>query len=208
MAISLSTSAFNQLLRAQVQNGALRTELTELDLGSGPIPITAGFLKIFFPAFAALPPATPLVIRLSPTMAPIVTGQLGPAGEMGEVRISHLLAEVVEDAGLPGETVHLAVAVDARLGLVLGFGPGGVSISLTPPAPGDMTIALISNPLQISETQLQNLLPTVLGSFLPELAGALGTFPLPEFLGLNLQGVEVSRSGQYYSIFANLVATP
>ena len=54
----------------------------------------------------------------------------------------------------------------------------------------------------------QDILPGVIASFLPALASNLGEFPLPDFLGLNLQGVEVSRQGDFLSIFADLVATP
>jgi hypothetical protein len=55
---------------------------------------------------------------------------------------------------------------------------------------------------------VQSLLPTILGPLLPGLADALGNLPLPEFFGLNLQGVDVSRAGQHMAIFANLVPGP
>src|SRR4029453_11515462 len=74
----------------------------------------------------------------------------------------------------------------------------------SPPGPTDVTIALLDNPLGASETTLQTFLPSLIGSFLPSLASALQSFPLPEFLGLSLSGIEVSRNGQFYSIFADL----
>jgi hypothetical protein len=43
---------------------------------------------------------------------------------------------------------------------------------------------------------------------LPDLASSLATFPLPSFFGLSLSGVEVSRSGEFLSLFANLEASP
>jgi hypothetical protein len=48
------------------------------------------------------------------------------------------------------------------------------------------------------------LLPDVL----PALGDGLGAFPLPEFFGLQLSGVEVSRNGQFYTLFADLAAVP
>ena len=42
LGITLSTSAFNQLLRAQIESGLLRTELQQIDLGGGPISLTTG----------------------------------------------------------------------------------------------------------------------------------------------------------------------
>jgi len=43
---------------------------------------------------------------------------------------------------------------------------------------------------------------------LPDLAGSLAGFPLPDFLGLRLDGVEVSRNGDFLSLFANLEPAP
>ena len=37
------------------------------------------------------------------------------------------------------------------------------------------------------------------------LASSLGAFPLPSFLDLGLQGVEVSAEGEFMSLFADLV---
>ena len=47
LGITLSTSAFNQLLRAQIESGLLRTELQQIDLGGGPITLTTGLLAGF-----------------------------------------------------------------------------------------------------------------------------------------------------------------
>jgi len=201
---AISTSGFNQLLRAQIETGLLQSTITEIDLGGGPVSLTAGLFAAIFPELGVLPPATPIAIRIAPTIAPVLTGNTGPAGELGEIRMSHIKTEFVQNIGLPTETVLLALAADARVGLQLAFQTGGIGFVLQPPAPEDVTIALLSNPLGISEETLQSFLPSVMGSFLPDLAGALQAFPLPQFFGLGLTGVEVSRVGQYYSIFANL----
>ncbi len=201
---AISTSGFNQLLRAQIEGGLLRSTLTSIDLGSGPLAITAGLLAGLFPQFSALPPATPLAIRIAPTLAPVLSGLNGPNGELGELRMAHLLIEFVANAGLPAEAVQLVLAVDTRLGLNLAFQPGGIGFVLEPPAPMDVTIALLANPLGVSEPALLAFLPGLIGGFLPQLAGALESFPLPQFIGFALAGVEVSRAGEYYSIFADL----
>ena len=49
-------------------------------------------------------------------------------------------------------------------------------------------------------------LPPLVGALLPSLAGSLASFPLPEFLGLGLSGVESSRTGQFMVLYANLVS--
>jgi len=51
-------------------------------------------------------------------------------------------------------------------------------------------------------------LPPLVSLLLPDLAGSLASFPLPGFFGLSLNGVEVSRTGQFLSLYANLVPTP
>ena len=52
--------------------------------------------------------------------------------------------------------------------------------------------------------QVEALLPHIVGSFLPSLAGGLGSFPLPSFLGLSLEVVEVARNGEMLTIYADL----
>ncbi|MGE5181863.1 MAG: hypothetical protein ACM31C_07365 [Acidobacteriota bacterium] len=204
--LGISTSGFNQLLKSQIENGLLRSTLTEIDLGGGPIPLTAGLLSALFTPFSAIPPATPIAIRVSPTIAPVLTGDFGPAGELGELRASQIMVEFVQDEGQPTEQVRLVLAVDADIGLNLAFQPGGIGFALSTPTAADVTVSILKNPLGVGEAALQGFLPTVLAGFLPDLASALQSFPLPSFLGLSLSGVEVSRSGHYYSIFADLTS--
>jgi hypothetical protein len=203
--LGISTSGFNQLLKSQIESGLMRSAITEIDLfGGPPVPITAGLLAAGFPEFGQLPGATPIAIRIAPTLAPVVTGQNGPNGELGELRIGHILVDFVQDLGLPGEVSHLVLAVDVRLGLALAFQPDGIGFVLSEPEPSDLTVALLENPLGVSEASLLGFLPSMLSSSLPLLTSALQSFPLPEFIGLGLSGVEISRNGQYYSIFADL----
>jgi hypothetical protein len=208
LAICISGAGFNQMLRGQTECGLMRTSLTTIDLdgagGSPPLAITPALLSLIIPEFSQLPPATPLRIDVAPTIAPIVTGDPGPAGELTELKIAQVEMRIVE----PGpETVWLSGALDARLGLNLAFLPdgSGLAITLTPPAPADLTIAVIQNPLGANESQVETVLPALVTPLIPQLAGALSGFPLPQFFGLSLQGVEVSRNGQFLSLFANLV---
>lgn len=210
LGITFSTSAFNQLLRAQIESGLLRTELTAIDLGGGPIPLTAGLLSAFFPELGVVPPATPLAVRLAPSIAPVLTGNAGPLGELAELKMAQLLAHVVADPNSSEELLLATIAVDARLGFDMDFTSGAISLTITPPGPADLTVALLTNPLSIDEAAVQSLLPAILGPLLPTLADALGSIPLPEFFGLNLTGVEVARAGagSHMGIFANLTPTP
>ena len=48
-------------------------------------------------------------------------------------------------------------------------------------------------------------LPPLIAVLLPDLASSLASFPLPDFLGLSLDGIEVSCNGDFLSLFADLV---
>ncbi|MBX3024241.1 hypothetical protein KF840_04945 [bacterium] len=197
--LGLSTTAVNAILRARTEQGLLQLATTALDLGGGASPLTAGLLAPALPGFAALPPATPLTLRVLPTLAPVLTGAGAPIGVLAELRLGHVLLEVVENPG-PGETVHLRAAVDARFDVELAAGPAGLTFSLTAPTASDVTVAVLLDPLASGDASVTALMPTVLTNLLPDLAGALGTIPLPGVIGSNL---EVSRS-PYYTVFAEL----
>ena len=85
LGLCLSASALNQLLKAEVQSGLLAADITQVNVGGGMIPLTAAVLRLFVPEFGALDPELPLTIRVRPTLAPIVTGNPGPNGELAEL---------------------------------------------------------------------------------------------------------------------------
>ena len=207
LGIELSSAAFNQLLRGQTECGLMRTSLTTIDVdgpgGAPPLAITSSLLALLAPEFGQLPANTPLRIDIAPTLAPIVTGNPGPNGELTELRIAHVAINIVDPAT---GTVWLGGAFDARLGMDLDFLPdgSGLAITLAEPAAADLLLSVIYNPLGTNEAQLEAVLPGVIRPLIPELAGALSGFPVPQFFGLSLHGVEVSRNGQFLSLFANL----
>ncbi len=207
LAISISTEGFNQLLRSQTECGLLTTSLTTLDLGTGPIPINAALLGLLMPEFQAFPPATPFRIDIRPTLAPIIVGTPGPNNELALLKMAHLLVSVVQNDG--SEAVALQGAVDADIGMNLQFAAGALAFQLSTPTPDDITVAVIANPLNVNTFALENdVLPPLIAQLIPDLAGSLASFPLPTFLGLQLNGVEVSRTGEFMSLYANLVPGP
>jgi cysteine-rich repeat protein len=203
LSISISSEGFNQLLKAQTECGLLVTSIDEL---SG-IPLNALLLSALLPEFAIYPPSTPFRIDVQPTLAPIVSGEEGPNGELAELKVAQILISVVQNDGT--EAVALQGAIDANIGLELSFADGGLGIGLTPPEPSDIRVAILYNPLGVDESNLENnVLPPLVALLLPDLAGSLASFPLPDFLGLHLEGVEVSRIGDFMSLFANLEPGP
>jgi cysteine-rich repeat protein len=205
LAIAISAEGFNQLLRSQVECGLLVTSITSLDLGNGPTPITAGVLGALLPEFGIFPPATPFRIDVRPTLAPVVTGAAGPNGELTLLKMSHLLISLVRNDA--SQQVVLQGAVDADVGLNLSFASGALVFNLSEPDADDITVAVLSNPLGVNENALEvDVLPPLVASLLPSVAGSLASFPLPEFFGLSLSGVEISRTnGQFLVLYANLV---
>lgn len=200
VASGISTAAINALLRAQTEQGLLRLSTTSIDLGAGAVPLTAGALATALPPFAGLAPATPLTLRLVPTLAPVLTGAT-PPGSLAELRIGQLLLELVENPGV-GETVHLRVALDARFAADLSAGVGGLTFALDPPSGADLTAAVLANPLGVDPGSVAGLAPSIVGGLIPDLNAGLGTIPLPAVIGASL---EVARN-PYYTVFADLGA--
>lgn len=206
LGICISASAFNQLLKAEVESGLLLSTISELDLGSGPTTLTAGLLATLLPQFAALDPGELLQFEIRPKMAPIFTGEPGPAGEVATIRVPHLELMLVPVAD--PDVVLLAGVIDVTLGLDVGFSAGEIEFLLADPTPGSIAVTLVENPLFVPTTTLDALLPGLVALAVPVLADSLGSFPLPDFLGLQLSLVEADRSGEYTSLFFDMAPTP
>ena len=203
--LGLGSSGLNQLLKGQIETGLLQAAIGEFDLGGGPVPLTAGLLAALVPALSALPAAEPVIVEITPGLAPIFTGDAGPSGELAELVIAHLNVSLsLANSGVP----ILGMVVDAGVGVDLVIDPAGVGFAIGEPDPSNIVIDILDNPYNADVPSLQALLTTLLPSFFPELAGALDGIPLPAFLGLQLQPVEVSRQGDFITIFANLVVAP
>jgi hypothetical protein len=208
LAMSISTSAFNQLLKAEIECGLLQTSLYEFDFGGGPVPLSAAVLSLLVPEFASLPPDLPMRIDLIPTMAPILTGNDGPGGEIGELRLPQLIGEVRSDNF--ANTLYLRVAVDFRSGLAMIFddATGSLRFQIGSLTFQDVTVGILDNNVGTNETVLGIVLPQILALVLPDLGSGLGDFPLPAFLDLQLHGLEIAKSGQFKTLFADLVPAP
>ncbi len=209
MGICIAPDGFNQLLRGQTECGLMRSSLTEIDLdgpgGAPPLTITSTILSALIPEFGQLPPFTPLRIDIAPTIAPIVTTEDGPGGELTELKIAQIEMNIVE---IGPETLWMGGALDASLGMDLAFnGTGtGLAITIGEPDPSDLSITVVQNPLGVDEAQVEAVLPGIVTPLIPDLAGALSGFPLPQFFGLSIDGVDVSKNGDFLSLFANLEA--
>lgn len=206
--LGISTSGFNQLLRSMVECGLLIATISEIDvLGTGtPLPLTSGLLGVFIPELLEFGPNQPARIEISPTLAPLITGASGPGGELALLKIAQLKLKIIVTAenGIPVDAVDFMLDADVGIDLDLDPVTGALVFDLAEPAPQNITVKTVETPIGADLSDVEMLLPHLVGSFLPSLASGLGSFPLPSFLGLSLDVIEVSRTGELLTIYANL----
>ena len=202
MAFAISTSAMNQLLKTQTENGLLADSITSM-FG---LTITAGLLQSAFPAlgFYQLPPTTPVQIDIEPTLAPIMTGSPGPGGELTEMKLGGLRVHFAV-VGDPDPLISLEV--ETTVGVDLLFTNDGLEFTI-----GNSTglaITVLKSELQSNESALIAAFTSAFALFLPQLASAIDAFPVPALLGLDLEPLEVAIIGsKYIGLFANLTVEP
>lgn len=206
----ISASAFNQLLGAMGECGSFNQELTSLDLGGGPIPITAGFLAALDPAFASLPPTTPIVMRITPTAAPFLTEDAGPSGEPATLFIPNIRISFIDNVPQLGEVTRLAVNLDAPLGFDLAYDTENnvLAPTITPGPAGSVTARVTDNSINANSLNIEALFQALFPVFAADLGSSFAAFPLPEFLGLQLSVVDVVRNANSFILYSNIAPTP
>lgn len=214
LGLVISTSAFNQLLSAMTECGILNQDIHELDLGGVTVPITRELLMGLIPAMSGLQPGADVFIRVTPSTAPFLTSSPGPGGAMGEMRLADLritfVQNVTADSGESREHVLLDLGVEAPLGLSMGFDPvaGQLAPTITPPAPADVRTRVVYNNIGANEVALTALFSNLFPNFVSSLGDSFAAFPLPAFLGLQLNVLEVARQGNSFVLYANLDPAP
>ncbi|HKA84167.1 MAG TPA: hypothetical protein VKD21_09910 [Acidimicrobiales bacterium] len=213
LALVTSSSAFNQLLSSMTECGLLNQDMSQITLGGTTLPVTSTVLAAIVPEFATkLPPNTPLIIRLDPQAAPFLTdAPSGPNGETAELFLADLRIEFIQRVPVPGggtsDRRWLSLSVDAPLGFEMGFDPaaGQLSPTITPPSGGQVTTRVHANELGTNEAALEHVFSQLFPNFVSGLGAGFGAFPLPSFLGMDLQVLEIARHGNYFGLYANLV---
>lgn len=197
VAVGASASSFNQLLAGETERGLLNVVVDQLD-GQ---PLTLRRLLDLIGAGGLVPEDMPLVVELRPEVAPVVTPAAGPGGELAELRLAGYRVLLRSP---DGKVVLGEIVVDFTTGIDLTFADGGLAFVFAPPAAADLEVTITQNPLALPaaviELVVEQLTPRVFAS----LQDALPVFPLPEFVGLSLQPVEVGRLGPGFALFANL----
>jgi hypothetical protein len=208
LAFSISTSGLNQLMKAQIEGGLLQIDIDAFDIPPfGLQNLTTGVASIFVPELLPAYTGTePVHFEVRPLLAPIMTGNPGPNGELTELLLSGLLLRGVVDGD---DFAFVEIVIDLKAGVDLTFGPAGVAFAIGALDPANLDLTVTSNPLNTNEANLTLILTTFFPLFSTSLQDALAAFPIPALLGLELEAVEVARISQgFLGLFANLREIP
>ena len=211
LGLVISASAFNQMLGAMTECGILNQRIDEFALGGPPLPITSSLLGVIAPEFTTkLPPGTPLHVELTPTVAPFLTAEAGPNGEPAELVLANLEIDFVQDHPDLGPVSWLKLAVDAPLGFSLAYDPvaGVLAPTIASPAASAVNARVVGNRLGTDEPNIEALFPNLFPTFVGSVGDSFAAFPLPDFLGLDLDILEVARHENYFVLYANLDPVP
>src|SRR5690606_39005048 len=80
--------------------------------------------------------------------------------------------------------------------------------SIVPPPASEVAARVRVNAIGANEVALETLFPTLFPMFAAGLGDTFAAFPLPGFLGLDLNVVEVAQADGYYVLYANLDPAP
>ena len=206
IALALTPTGFNQVLRTMTECGLLVADITELTAGSEPVPLTTQQIGLIIPALRdEYGEDEPVRVELRPTIAPFVTGAAGPKGELLEMIVPHLVVDfVLPDVDEGDGLLALSIAVDINsqgVNLVPSASGNELGFSLAAPDESQIAVFMLANPFGADPKALQGLLPTFLPGFLNVVVADIPPFTIPEFAGLTLTPVEVSQSGGAIGIF-------
>lgn len=211
LGLTIASTSFNQLLGSMTECGIINQTVTEIEFLGTMMPINSTILAAIVPEFGSkLPPGTPMHIEVVPTVAPFLTSAAGPNGETAELNLANLQIKFIENRAGVGDIVHLTLGVDAPLGFDLAYDPVAEILApqISAPPASAVKARVVDNGIGATEPTIEALFPTLFPTFVSALGSSFAAFPLPSFLGLGLEVVEVRRAGNYYVLYANLNPEP
>jgi hypothetical protein len=203
-ALSIGIRTLNQVLLALADDYFPSMAIQTLDVGAGPQPITAELIAALVPAFHALPPATPLKLRVQPTLPPMLMGQPSTQAALSDLYVGQVLISIVRAGAPSGEAPYLSVALDVRGDVGLSYAASatlGLQLQL---AVDPQSLAIVANGLQADEESFGLLLAGLAQRLVPGAAQAQGTMPIPGFQGLNLWVQSLSSGSGYVTAVLDL----
>lgn len=210
LGLVISASAFNQLLGSMTSCGLLNKTITDIDFMGSTVAINSSVLSLIVPQFgSALPANTPMRIEVDPVYSPFLDGDAGPGGETAELSLADLHLKFVEPRA-DGNVTWLTLGVDAPLGFEMGYdaASGALAPTITPPPAGTVQVRVHDNKVGANEPSVETLFASLFPQFVSGLSDSFAAFPLPAFLGLQLEVAEFSRQGNSFVLYANLNPAP
>ena len=208
LGLAISSSSFNQMIGSMTECGLLNSEINVMN--GVPITstslVTAGLAK-----FAKVGDNVPMHIRIRPTVGPFLTGNTGPNGERAELFLANLMIDFVQDAaGGNPEVVWLTTAIDTPMGFDLTFDSVAKALkpTITAAPPARTRARVVSNKVGVNESGWEWFFPGVFAFMSQGLTETFAAFPLPEFLGLSLDVLEVGSQDNTWVLYANLNPAP
>jgi hypothetical protein len=141
-----------------------------------------------------------MAIKMTPTIAPIISGLAGPSGEPADLRISNLYADVVS---VSDGTLYLRAAVDIRTGFFFNTAGGQLGFGIATPDPSNVSIVLLDNTIGTT-VDLQSVLGPLLASQFASLGSAFGGFALPSFFGITPTVIATGKAGSFMAVYLGL----
>ena len=206
LGLTISSSAFNQLLGALTECGFLNQDISTISLGGPELPLTSSVLAAIIPAFGTeLPANTPIKIRVTPTAGPYLTEATGPNGEPGELVLGNLRLQFIETRD-GADFSWLDLAIDAPLGFDLAVDDvtGTLAPAITAPPASKVTTRVVTNNLGANEPSVEAIFSSLFPGFVSSLGSGFAAFPLPAFLGLALDVKEITRTGNFWVLYSDL----
>ena len=201
LAVCISPTFFNQSLAAIVDRGLLHATIADFQ-GK---PLNGGTLAVLIPAFRQFDPDKLFVVRVQPKLSPFLTADEGPNGSLGELWIPHLQLTVTDP---DNETPYATIVIDVRGALDIGVASDGtLEPQITAPTVDDIDVELTQNKIDADPQKVKVILPTLVATLLPDIAGAIRSLRIPSFFGADLVFVETAREGGFFSIYANIRVT-
>ncbi len=193
LAIDANANMVNQLLYGLCATDSLTFEITD------PI-LTAELFSVLFFSFDSIPPATPLIVRFTPTVAPVAIGD--PATKIMSLSLPAYTAQILVDRGAAGKFEALTFAVGLTAPLTLRTNSDG-SFSLLL---GELKLSLevVHNEIgQKNVEQLGSLFRDLFETVLPSLLESLSTakITIPVIDGLQISIADLAAFGPDYNDF-------
>jgi hypothetical protein len=198
VAVGASATGFNQLLAGETERGLLNVDVTTLNGQS----LTLKSLFDLVGAGGLITQDRPVAISLRPEVAPIVTTAAGPNGATGELRFAGYRATI--KTADETNAVLLELVLDFRTGVGLELVEGGLGFTFAQPAEEDFTATISKNPFSLPESLITGVFQQLSPQVFASVQDVLPSFPLPQFAGLDLSLVEISRVGPGFVLFADL----